>query len=83
MRQVILKEVIDFKNNSIKDDNLMLYSSIFKPGAKPSDVVAKRYNSKEMADSDKSNEFYRVRSGDTLGRIASSSDMSFEWRYVD
>lgn len=65
------EEVIDFANQELKDENLLLYSDIFRPGAKPSDVVASRMNAPNMAESGKSNQYYRVRSGDTLSRIAS------------
>ncbi len=65
------EEVIDFKNQRIKKENLLLHADIFRPGAKPSDAVTKRYNSKALANSDKSNKYYRVQSGDTLSRIAS------------
>ena len=59
------EEIIDFKNKEVRDPNLFLYSSLFRPGARPS----------FLANSDRNingevKKYHRIRSGDTLGHLA-------------
>ncbi|PKR79994.1 metalloendopeptidase [Brumimicrobium salinarum] len=52
------EEVIDFKNKRIVDENLFIHKGLFYPGAAPSFSAAK------------TEAYYRIRKGDTLGHIA-------------
>lgn len=59
------EQIIDFKNKKIKDENLMVHSKLFRPGARASS------NHSHVASSSSGNKkYYRIRSGDTLGAIA-------------
>lgn len=59
------EQIIDFKNKKIKDENLMVHSKLFRPGARASS------NHSHVAHSSSGNKkYYRIRSGDTLGAIA-------------
>lgn len=72
------EEVIDFANKTTKDDNLMVHSGIFRPGAKPSDYMNGGDDHNHGAESVAvaksatvaSKKYYKVRSGDTLSKIA-------------
>jgi len=67
------EEVIDFKNKKIKDPNLLLHKTLFRPGVTPSeqwktsDNGTKKYVEKK---------YYRIRKGDTLSRIAEKNRTS-------
>ncbi|MFT5778641.1 MAG: LysM repeat protein [Crocinitomicaceae bacterium] len=64
------EQIIDFKENKVKDENLMVHKGLFRPGAKASsNNVAAAI--KKAPTSTGSNKYYRIRSGDTLGAIAS------------
>lgn len=71
------EEVIDFAKKEVKDENLMVHSGIFRPGAKPSDsqtageAIASVQSKPAAAGAKK---YYKVRSGDTLGEIASRNN---------
>lgn len=56
------EKVIDFANRSVFDENLLVTSSLFRPGVSSSSSVAS---------SSTGGKYYRIRSGDTLGAIAS------------
>ena len=67
------EEVIDFKNKKIKDPNLLLHKTLFRPGVTPSeqwktsDNGTKKYVEKK---------YYRIKKGDTLSRIAEKNRTS-------
>lgn len=64
------EEIIDFEKKECKDENLMVHKGLFRPGAKPSD--AEHYvASTASSTSASSKKYYKIRSGDTLGAIAS------------
>ena len=55
------EKIIDFKNKTVFDENLLVNSSLFRPGTSTSSsAVASSAGGK----------YYRIRSGDTLGAIA-------------
>jgi murein DD-endopeptidase MepM/ murein hydrolase activator NlpD len=56
------EEIIDFKNQKIRDQNFFVHKGLFRPGAAPSHVSA---SSALVAEA-----YYRVQKGDTLGHIA-------------
>jgi murein DD-endopeptidase MepM/ murein hydrolase activator NlpD len=58
------EKVIDFKEGIVRDENLMVHRGLFRPGG-----YAPSSSGKAVASGDK--KYYRVRSGDTLGAIAS------------
>ncbi|MCH2225812.1 MAG: M23 family metallopeptidase [Crocinitomicaceae bacterium] len=60
------EHIIDFKNKEVRDDNLMVHSKLFRPGAK----AAARTNSNVASSNSGSRKYYRIRSGDTLSKIA-------------
>lgn len=66
------EEIIDFAAKSIKQENLFVYKELFRPGAKPSDHEehGETYTS-NVASTSQSSKYYKIKSGDTLGRIAS------------
>jgi hypothetical protein len=68
------EEIIDLKEKKVKDANLFLYESIFRPGAKPSDspyfVSTSTSQSSSNYSSASSRKYYKIRSGDTLSEIA-------------
>lgn len=74
------EEVIDFDNGVLKQQNLFLYADIFRPGRKPSDQIEARIASSGGSVTEKSagvgQQYYRVRSGDTLSRIARANGTS-------
>lgn len=70
------EEFIDFKNKRIRDENLFVHNGLFRPGAAPSHAphsTASTAGHNMVASTAKVSEaaYYRVRSGDTLGHIAS------------
>jgi LysM repeat protein len=61
----------------VKDENLMVHSAIFRPGAKPSDYQAAGENIASVQSTPAvttARRYYKVRSGDTLGEIASRNN---------
>ncbi len=73
------EEVIDFAKKEVKDENLLLHSALFRPGAKPSDsretgesIAAIQHKSTSSG----SRKYYKVRTGDTLSEIASRNNTS-------
>jgi murein DD-endopeptidase MepM/ murein hydrolase activator NlpD len=58
------EKIIDFKKGIVRDENLMVHRGLFKPGGYTSSG-----SGSAVASGDK--KYYRVRSGDTLGAIAS------------
>ena len=72
------EEVIDFTKKEVKDENLMVHSGIFRPGAKPSDYQAAGETAiasvKSVPASTAAKRYYKVRSGDTLSEIASRNN---------
>jgi LysM repeat protein len=65
------EEVIDFDNKFCKDENLFVHKALFRPGAKPTDAEehGEAYTSITKSTSSQ-RKYYRVRSGDTLSKIA-------------
>lgn len=67
------EQVIDFAKNQVKDENLLVHKSLFRPGAKPTDQdehgesIAAVQRKKE---STAGRRYYKVRPGDTLSEIA-------------
>ena len=69
------EEIIDFNAKKCKDENLFVHSSLFLPGAKPTDSF--KVPSPPIAETKAepviqpaSRKYYKVRSGDTLSEIA-------------
>ena len=60
------EKIIDYKKKAVKDENLMVSRSLFRPGGGSS------VSSGNVAGA----KYYRVRSGDTLGRIAARNHTS-------
>ncbi|MDX2362803.1 MAG: M23 family metallopeptidase [Crocinitomicaceae bacterium] len=56
------EKVIDFKNGTIRDENLIVHRGLFRGGSSSSSSTASTSSNGGM--------YYRVRSGDTLGAIA-------------
>jgi len=69
------EEFIDFKNKKIRDENLFVHNGLFRPGASPShspnNLTASTGHTMAASSAKVSEAYYRVRSGDTLGHIAS------------
>ncbi|MBT5438423.1 MAG: peptidoglycan DD-metalloendopeptidase family protein, partial [Flavobacteriales bacterium] len=61
------EEVIDFKQKKLKDPNLFLHKTLFRPGVTPSNQWKTDSKGKKQYVEKK---YYKVRSGDTLSRIA-------------
>jgi len=61
------EEVIDFKKKELKDPNLFLHKTLFRPGVTPSTQWKTDSNGKKQYVEKK---YYKVKSGDTLSRIA-------------
>lgn len=78
------EEVIDFTKKEVKDDNLMVHSGIFRPGAKPTDATTNGESPELIATAVKpkpvtpkpttAKKYYKVRPGDTLSEIASRNN---------
>jgi len=80
------EEIIDFRERKLKKDELLVCSSLFRPGALPSDVEEHREsiydNTQSVASVAKSvrttnhssARYYRVRPGDNLGKIAARNN---------
>ena len=56
------EEIIDFKNKTLKDENLLIYSDLFRPGASASNRNHVVYDGQAAS--------HVIRKGDTLGHIA-------------
>lgn len=67
------EQVIDFEHKKCKDENLLVHRGLFQPGAKPIDMYGNVSSSTASSASPTAStkKFYKVRSGDTLGAIAS------------
>ena len=61
------EEVIDFKKKALRDPNLFLHKTLFRPGVTPSQQWKTNSSGKKQYVEKK---YYKVRSGDTLSRIA-------------
>lgn len=59
------EHIIDFKKKEVKNANLFLHSKLFRPGAR-----AKGNAGNGTKSGSGGKKYYRIRSGDTLGRIA-------------
>lgn len=57
------EKVIDFEKGEVLDENLLVHRGLFRPGSSSS--------SSSGSSSSSANKYHRVRSGDTLGAIAS------------
>lgn len=66
------EQVIDFSKKQLKDDNLLVHRSLFRPGAKPTDIEehGESIASVQKRTSTAGRKYYSVRSGDTLSQIA-------------
>ena len=62
------EQIIDFKGKTVRDENLMVHKGLFRPGAKAS---SRQTVAKTKPTATGSSKYYRIRSGDTLGAIAS------------
>jgi len=61
------EELIDFKKQALKNTNLFLHKTMFRPGVSPSDQWRQKPNgTKEYV----AKKYYKVRAGDTLSAIA-------------
>jgi hypothetical protein len=58
------EKIIDYTTQTVIDENLLVSSSLFRPGSSPSHTTA------VASTSSAGGQYYRVRSGDTLGTIA-------------
>jgi|TARA_R110000737_G_scaffold164641_1_gene192296 LysM repeat protein len=69
------EEVIDFENNRCKSDNLFVHKSIFRPGAKPTDLEehGESLVSAQNVVKSQSRKYHKIRRGDTLTRIAANN----------
>ena len=74
------EEMIDFANGTVKDANLFVHRGLFKPGAKPSDYYETHAHVENVASvarsSNASKRYYRVKSGDSLSKIAARNNMT-------
>jgi len=61
------EEAIDFKNKELRDPNLFLYKTLFRPGVTPSQQWKTNQNGTKNYVEKK---YYKIRKGDTLSRIA-------------
>ena len=61
------EEVIDFKKKALRDPNLFLHKTLFRPGVTPSQQWKTNSSGKKQYVEKK---YYKVRPGDTLSRIA-------------
>ena len=61
------EEVIDFKKKALRDPNLFLHKTLFRPGVTPSQQWKTNSSGKKQYVEKK---YYKVRAGDTLSRIA-------------
>ena len=57
------EKIIDFKNKTIKDENLFVHRGLFRPGSSVKSTSGSNVSSGDKV-------YHRVRSGDTLGGIA-------------
>lgn len=64
------EEIIDFDRGACKDDNLFVHRSLFRPGAKPTDEEEHGESPVYAKKTTNARKYYRVRSGDTLSKIA-------------
>jgi len=66
------EQVIDFAKKEVKDENLLVHKSLFRPGAKPTDQMehGESIAAVRKPESTAGRKFYKVRSGDTLSEIA-------------
>jgi hypothetical protein len=73
------EEIIDFTKREVKDENLFIHKSLFRPGAKPTDSmdgpgeVHQAENATAQIQSAQ-RKYYKVRSGDTLSEIAARNN---------
>jgi LysM repeat protein len=70
------EEVIDFANNRCKGENLFIHKSIFRPGAKPTDLEehGESLASAQNVVKSQGRKYHKVRRGDTLTRIAANNN---------
>lgn len=59
------EEIIDFEKGKIRNENLFVHKGLFRPGASPS-----HSGRKTTSKSSSSSKYHKIRSGDTLGHIA-------------
>lgn len=66
------EEIIDFKEMEVKNENLLVHRALFRPGAKPSDLMDSHSETEAVAVAAVTPKkvYYKVRSGDTLTQIA-------------
>lgn len=70
------EEVIDFENNRCKTDNLFVHKSIFRPGAKPTDLEehGESLASAQSVVKSQGRKYHKIKRGDTLTRIAATNN---------
>ncbi|MES2799168.1 MAG: peptidoglycan DD-metalloendopeptidase family protein [Bacteroidota bacterium] len=67
------EEIIDFSEFEVKNENLLVHKALFRPGAKPSDIMDAHTETETIAVAaavHPTKVYYKVRSGDTLTQIA-------------
>lgn len=73
-------QVIDFKEKTVKDDNLMVHSGLFRPGAKAEVPAGTVVVAKEPVTASSTaagaRKYYKIKSGDTLSGIAQKNNTS-------
>lgn len=80
------EQVINFETKELRDENLMVHRGLFRPGAAPifdrapsapsvnaGSMVASPTQTAVAKSSSSANKYYKVKSGDTLGAIASKN----------
>lgn len=74
------EEMINFATSEVKDANLFVHRGLFKPGAKPSDFYDNHDHTSNVASvarpSTASKRYYKIKSGDTLSKIAARNNMT-------
>lgn len=73
------EEIIDFTKREVKDENLFIHKSLFRPGAKPTDTFDEpgeiiKEETPVPVIQPAQRKYYKVRSGDTLSEIASRNN---------
>ena len=64
------EEIIDFKNQELRDENLFIHRGLFRPGASVSNTSGPVAASGSGSSVSGGTQYHKVRSGDTLGAIA-------------
>lgn len=68
------EQVIDFAHKKTRDDNLLVFKSLFRPGAKVTDIDGDGEVVAPPPVNISARKYYKVRSGDTLSQIAAKNN---------